>query len=226
MTVLIELSGVNKSYSNGSAQVVALADLDLKVPGGEFVSVRGPSGCGKTTLLMILGGMLRPTQGTVHVADTNVYAQSPALRADFRSRHVGFVFQMFHLVPYLTVQQNVKLGQTNGTAATDTRVGAMLDRLGLSGRANHRPAELSTGEQQRTALARALIKQPKLILADEPAGNLDPDNAAEVFRTLQEYRDDGGTVMVVTHGDLADEYADRVLRLDSGRLVSEVVHST
>ena len=206
---------------------MALADVDLQVPLGEFVSVRGPSGCGKTTLLMMLGGMLRPTQGTVRVADANVYSMSPAMRADFRSRHVGFVFQMFHLVPYLTVQENVGLGQTNGivVANGDIKVSALLDRLGLSDRANHRPAELSTGEQQRTALARALIKQPKLILADEPAGNLDPDNAAEVFQVLREYRDNGGTVMVVTHGDLADEYSDRVLQLDSGKLVSEVVCS-
>lgn len=218
---MIELIGVNKTYAKGNAAVIALRGIDLRVSPGEFVSVRGPSGCGKTTLLMTLGGMLHPTEGTVRVASTDIYATSAANRSDFRSRHIGFVFQMFHLVPYLTVRENVKLGQPEGDVR-GLEVRALLEQLGLSHRLEHRSSQLSTGEQQRTALARALVKNPKLILADEPTGNLDSENASAVLRILREYRDGGGTVIVVTHGTLADDYADRVVQLADGRIVNEL----
>ena len=222
---MIELTGVTKIYPTRSGDVAAISSLDWQVSAGEFVTVRGPSGSGKTTLLVTLGGMLRPTRGTVRVAGTDLYETTPAGRADFRSRNVGFVFQLFHLVPYLTVLENVRLGALH-TAVTESDVRQLLDRLGLADRSAHRANQLSAGEQQRTALARALIKLPQLILADEPAGNLDPDNAAEVFQILREYCDSGGTVVLVTHGELADNYSDRVVHLSEGRFANEVAKTT
>jgi ABC-type lipoprotein export system ATPase subunit len=201
--------------------VKSLDAVSLRVHPGEFVAIRGPSGCGKTTLLLTVGGMLRPSSGTVTVAGHELYALRAADRARWRSANLGFIFQMFHLVPYLTVLENVLLAA--GGPRTPERIHRsreLLDQLGLAARLSHKPAELSAGERQRTAIARALLGQPQILLADEPTGNLDPHNAVEVFQHLRAFHQAGGTVIVVTHGDAAQPYAQRTLELQAGRLHS------
>ncbi len=218
---MIALDDVSKVYRGPRGEVVGLADVSLHLAAGTFAAVRGPSGCGKSTLLMMLGGMLRPTRGVVRVAGQDLYAMDAGQRSRFRGEQIGFVFQMFHLVPYLNVLDNVLLG-ARVTGADRAEAMRLLERLGLSDRLRHKPSELSIGEKQRAAIARAMINQPKLILADEPTGNLDPDNARQVFEILREYHQAGGTLVVVTHGDMADGFADRVIRIKNGRVVEPV----
>ena len=216
---VVRCEQVSRRFRGPNGDVNALAEIDLHVRGGEFVVIRGPSGSGKTTLLLAMGGMLRPTAGRVIVAGDDVYAMGNQARAGFRANHIGFVFQMFHLVPYLNVVENVLLGAGAGAQRPDrSRAAELLDRLGLADRVRHRPAELSAGERQRTAIARALMSRPKVMLADEPTGNLDPDNAAEVIGALAAFHRDGGTIIVVTHGTGADQYADRIIHLVNGQL--------
>ena len=191
--------------------VTALAPFNLAVKSGEFIAIKGASGSGKTTLLLTLGGMLRPTEGTVLFDGTDLYAKSVPERADYRAQEVGFVFQMFHLVPYLGVEENVRLAARNGSVTQRPR--ELLEQFGLGHRLTHTPGELSAGERQRVALARALVNEPRLILADEPTGNLDPKNDRKVFENLSEFHRTGGTVIVVTHGSTADEFADRIVNL-------------
>ena len=218
---MIRCDEVTKIFRKNGSEVTSLDRFTAKVAEGEFVAVRGPSGSGKTTLLLTLGGMQRPSAGSVQLAGRDLYALSPAERARLRSSEIGFVFQMFHLVPYLDLLANVLLA-CPGKPSTEVRqrAGGLMDELGLADRASHRPGELSAGERQRLAVARALLNRPKLILADEPTGNLDPENAAEVIRHLAEFHRAGGTVVLVTHGAAADAHADRTLRLEQGRLVA------
>ena len=215
----IVLDQVSKIYRRSDGEVRALDGVSLAVEEGEFVVVRGPSGSGKTTLLLTIGGMIRPTRGKVMVDGEELYALSSRQRARVRAEKIGFVFQMFHLVPYLTALENVMLPALSGAPVTAQQAREMLERLGMGERFNHRIAELSTGERQRVALARAMIKKPKFLLADEPTGNLDPDNAAQVMEYLRQYNRDGGTVIVVTHDPVASEYAERTLVLEQGRIV-------
>ncbi|HNR32345.1 MAG TPA: ABC transporter ATP-binding protein [Candidatus Hydrogenedentes bacterium] len=211
---MIRLENVTKTYRTRRGPVNALDNVSIEVARGEFVVVRGPSGCGKSTLLLMIGGMLRPSSGAVLLDDADVYALSQRERNRLRATRVGFVFQMFHLVPYLTVIENVLL--PNARAVGRDRALALLEQLGLADRALHRPGELSAGEKQRAALARALIHRPAIVLADEPTGNLDPENAAGVFGHLADYHKSGGTVVVVTHGGDGDVHADRVICLRAG----------
>jgi len=199
---MIRLENVTKTYRTRRGPVNALDNVSIEVARGEFVVVRGPSGCGKSTLLLMIGGMLRPSSGAVLLDDADVYALSQRERNRLRATRVGFVFQMFHLVPYLTVIENVLL--PNARAVGRDRALALLEQLGLADRALHRPGELSAGEKQRAALARA------------PTGNLDPENAAGVFGHLADYHKSGGTVVVVTHGGDGDVHADRVICLRAG----------
>jgi putative ABC transport system ATP-binding protein len=214
---MITLDGVSKAYARSSGPIAALDKVDLEVARGEFLVIKGPSGCGKSTLLMSLGGMLRPSTGTVRIDGQDVYALSQRLRAAYRAANVGFVFQLFHLVPYLSVRENVALAGGGSDGGSQ----ALLDRLGLADRIGHKPGELSAGERQRCAVARALIRKPKLVLADEPTGNLDPENAREVMAHLSDYRNEGGTVVVVSHGSDADAFASRILTMRAGRFVEE-----
>jgi ABC-type lipoprotein export system ATPase subunit len=211
---------LTREFAGPSGPVRALDSVSLSLAEGEFVAVQGPSGCGKTTLLLTLGGLLRPTNGTVEVDGTNPYALPAEARARFRAAHVGFVFQQFHLVPYLSVRENVlapALACPQAEAAV--RAQDLLRRFGLEPRAAHVPAALSTGERQRTALARAFLNRPRLLLADEPTGNLDRDNAAIVLEHLAEYARQGGSVLLVTHDAQAAASAQRVLRMERGKLV-------
>ena len=206
---MIDCKQVTKRFG----AVTALAPFDLELASGEFIAIKGASGSGKTTLLLTLGGMLRPSDGTVNFDGADLYAQSPATRAEYRATEVGFVFQMFHLVPYLGVEENVRLAARNG--AMTQRPRELLEQFGLGHRLTHTPGELSAGERQRVALARALVNGPRLILADEPTGNLDPENDRQVFEHLSEFHHAGGTVIVVTHGSTADEFADRIVNLET-----------
>ena len=219
---MITLDMVSKRYRTGSGDVAALEEVSMQVTEGEFVVVRGPSGSGKTTLLLVTGGMLRVSSGSVLVNGEDVYRLPEGQRARFRADSIGFVFQMFHLIPYLNVLENVLLPAGAGNRDRDRTVALeLLERFRLSERANHKPYELSAGESQRTAIARAMFGRPRLILADEPTGNLDPENAEEVIKYLAEYHREGGTVIVVTHGRVVDQYADRIMSLQNGRIVKE-----
>jgi len=223
---MVYLENISQIYRTRHDEVKALSEVSLQVKQGEFVVVRGPSGSGKTTLLLAIGGMLRPTEGRVIVDKKEIYKMSERERAKFRAQNIGFVFQMFYLVPYLNVIENVllkgheSLAFDSGTNQQVKRAEAkdLLKRLRLSERERHKPSELSAGERQRTAVARAMLNHPKIILADEPTGNLDPENAAEVIGYLSEFHRNGGTVIIVTHGRIADQYADRIIHLREGRV--------
>jgi len=216
---MLAVRNVSKSYTRPDGEVHALRDVSLEVGPGELVVVRGPSGSGKTTLLLACGGLLRPDGGQITVCGESPYALGPDARAALRSRTVGFVFQQFHLVPYLNVLENVLAPALGGRAAgAVARASDLLERFGLTGRRDHLPGELSTGERQRTALARAMVNRPKLLLADEPTGNLDEDNGRAVLDAMTEFADQGGAVLLVTHEPAVAETATRALWLDAGHL--------
>lgn len=220
---MLQCHKVERRFSGQGGEITALAGVNLTINQGEFVVIKGPSGCGKSTLLLTLGGMQRPSSGNVRFGDDDLYALAAPDRNRIRAERMGFVFQLFHLIPFLNVRENVLAGLPPGSHAADhlARADELIRELGLSHRSSQRPGTLSAGERQRVALARAMIKSPPLILADEPTGNLDPENAGEVFQHLANYRKQGGTVVVVTHGDDAAPYADRTIRLANGLIVEE-----
>ena len=217
--MLLELTNLQKTYEGPGGPVTALDQVSLTLDAGEFLAIKGPSGCGKSTLLLTVGGLLRPDSGTLKFAGTEPFELSADARADLRARQIGFVFQQFHLVPYLSVLDNV-LAPTLATGSDNSRDHAreLLERFGLNERSGHRPAELSSGERQRTALARALLNRPKLLLADEPTGNLDDENAQIVLRAMKDFAEGGGGVLLVTHEQSALEFADRIVSMRVGRL--------
>lgn len=217
---MFALEGVSKRYIVERRQVLALDGLDLQVARGEFVAVVGRSGSGKSTLLMLLGGLVRPSAGRVLLEGTDFYALEAKARARLRATRLGFVFQTFHLVPYLTAMQNVLLPTLSGVQphSRHERARKLLADFGLEGRSGHLPPQLSVGERQRVALARALLLEPEVLLADEPTGNLDPDSAQQVMESLSNFRGAGGTVVLVTHDSAMTRYATRTVRLAAGRL--------
>jgi putative ABC transport system ATP-binding protein len=212
---------LTKRYQGRAEEVLALDHVSLSVDAGRFLAVVGPSGCGKSTLLLIAGGLLAPDSGQIEIAGTDPYTLSNEQRARFRAVNVGFVFQQFHLVPYLTVLENVLVPTLAiPTAKAPARADELLARFGLQDRREHLPSELSSGERQRTALARALLNQPKLILADEPTGNLDRENADAVLKYLSEFTREGGAVLLVTHDPEAVRHADEVAHIERGRMAA------
>ena len=221
--MLISLDHITKSYSGNVENVVAVADVSVSVDSGEFVAVVGPSGCGKTTLLLVAGGLLSPDSGEVTIDGTDPYSLSGEQRARFRAERIGFVFQQFHLVPYLNVLDNVLApALVTGDPAAGERADELVRRFGLADRVGHRPGQLSTGERQRVALARALLNEPRVILADEPTGNLDGENSDEVLKALQAFADDGGAVLLVTHDPDAVAFAGRKVVLAGGQLAESL----
>jgi len=216
---MIELEGVSKVFRTRNGDVRALDDVTFRVDDGEFVAIRGPSGCGKSTLLSLVGGLALPTSGRIAVAGNEVSSMSAAGRAEFRINNVGFVFQMFHLLPYLSVLDNVLAAAPRGSRSTVTdRAKELLDTFKLTDRLSHRPGQLSVGQRQRVATARALLNRPALLLADEPTGNLDPNNAGSLLDTLSEFHSGGGTILLVTHDAHATERAGRIMELDHGSI--------
>jgi ABC-type lipoprotein export system ATPase subunit len=217
---IIQLTKVRRTFTASRREVKALNDIDLSVRSGEFVVIHGPSGCGKSTLLFTLGGMLRPSGGSVAFLGRELYDLSAKERSLIRKHEIGFVFQMFHLIPYLNVRENILLAAARAREESSVkRADALIERLSLSHRAHHKPAELSIGERQRAAVARALINEPKVILADEPTGNLDAGNAERLLEDLSAYHREGGTVLVVSHGTMADRYASRQLQMSLGQIL-------
>jgi ABC-type lipoprotein export system ATPase subunit len=218
---LLHASGLVKSFGEGRAVRRVLDGAGLEVARGEVVAVLGRSGTGKSTLLHLLGGLDRPEAGRIEVAGEDVTGASEAQLSVLRRRHIGFVFQFFHLLPELTGEANVLLaGRVRGAhPRAERRGGELIDRLGLRDVAGSLPHQLSGGEQQRFAIARALVNDPSVLLADEPTGNLDAEAGAEVLRLLRAGADEGRAVVMVTHEASATAMADRVLRLDEGRLV-------
>ena len=220
-TPVLQLEGVNKTYHRGDERVYVLVDFELTLRAGEFVVVTGPSGAGKSTLLHVAGGLDAPDAGTVAVAGQDMWAMRAGARAAFRRRNLGFVFQFFNLVPMLTAVENVSLPLVlDGmpTRSADARGKELLNRVGLGDRAHHRPAELSGGQMQRVAVARALAARPSIVLADEPTGNLDSHSSADVLKLLRALSDeDGAAVVMVTHDPAAAGYGTRRVHLVDGR---------
>ena len=216
MSAILEIRDLVKDYPGPFGAVRALNGVSLQVAAGEFVAIQGPSGCGKSTLLLAAGGLLRPDSGQVRIAGQDPYALSPEERSKFRAGHLGFVFQQFHLIPYLSVLDNV-LAPTLALPQRGARARAaeLIERFGLQDRRDHVPEKLSIGERQRTALARALLNRPQLLLADEPTGNLDRDNANGVLNALAEFAREGGAVLLVTHDTNAAGCAGRTVCMKS-----------
>jgi putative ABC transport system ATP-binding protein len=216
---MLKMENVSKTYSHRGQTVKALDGATLHVPRGDFISVVGPSGSGKSTLLLMLGGMLSPSQGRVLMEDKSVYDMTPGQRAQLRRERVGFVFQTFNLVPYLSALENVQiplfLAKVDEKTQKD-RATCLLDRVGLGDRLDHKPRELSVGQQQRVALARMLANDPAVILADEPTGNLDPETSQQIICFLEEFHQEGRTIVMVTHDPRAAARAKRTVCLQNG----------
>ena len=221
MAVLVELRSVGKAYPRGDVEVAALREVSLKVEAGESVAVMGPSGSGKSTLLGILGCLDRPTRGQYLLDGREVSSLNDAELSALRNRRIGFVFQSFHLIPQLTVEENVETPLLYGSVPERewrSRVHACLEKVGLEQRSSHRPSELSGGEAQRAAIARALVTEPRMLLADEPTGNLDTATGEEVAGVLWDLHREGRTVVVVTHNESLARRAQRLVRLRDGRI--------
>jgi putative ABC transport system ATP-binding protein len=220
--VLLEATSLIKHFAAPAGTVNALDGVSLAIDAGQLVAVHGESGCGKTTLLLVIGGLLKPDGGQLLVDGEQPYQFSPDRRAAFRGRQIGFVFQQFHLVPYLTVLENI-LAPVLAAPEPEARDRAweLVRHLRLEHRAYHVPAMLSTGERQRTAIARAMLRHPRLLLADEPTGNLDHENADIVLEYLTRFASAGGAALVMTHDDRASARAQRRIRMSKGKLCPE-----
>ena len=221
---MVRLDDLSMHYSMGGQQVAVLQEVTMSVARGERVAIVGPSGCGKTTLLLLLAGLERPSAGSIALDGLTLADMDRNALADLRRDHIGIVFQSFHLLPSLSALDNVALPlEIAGIAHAHEQAAAMLSRVGLSNRASHHPGQLSGGEQQRVAIARALVHEPKLLLADEPTGNLDEHTGARVADLLFELSDDDDTTMLLVTHDLDFAHrCDRVLRLHDGRLLAPV----
>lgn len=226
-SALLRASGLKKTYRMGEQDLHVLRGLDLEVPRGQWLAVLGSSGSGKSTLLHLLGGLDRPSEGTVEFDDREIFSLRGARLDHYRNRHVGFVFQFYHLLPELNVLENVLLAAMIGRsvigwlgvrAELRHQGRALLDRLGLAHRVRHRPASLSGGERQRVAIARALINQPDVLLADEPTGNLDAHTGDQILEVFQAFHQAGQTIVMVTHDSRVAQAADRKVSLTSGQL--------
>jgi len=221
---MFQMQDVTKKYRRRQEEVLALRVESLRIEAGEHIAVIGPSGSGKTTLLSVLGGMLSPDSGKVWLGDQSLYDQSVAERTKLRCRTIGFVFQTFNLVPYLTALENVQVPlylAGDPPAIQRNRAAELLNDVGLGHRLEHKPSELSTGQQQRVALARTLANNPLVILADEPTGNLDPESREHVLAMLDRFVLEGRTVIVVTHDPTAAARAHRSICLRDGELHPE-----
>jgi len=218
---ILKTENLWKVYHSGKMEVPALRGVNVDVPSGEFLSVMGPSGCGKSTLLHVIGGLASPTRGRVLLDGNDLSSLSDAERTRLRRHKVGFVFQRFNLLPTLNARDNIALAQhIHGNGFDPHRFEVVTSMLGLAGRLTHRPSELSGGEQQRVAIARAIINEPKIVLADEPTGNLDSKSSDNVLAMLRQLnRDLGQTIVMITHNPDAAAYSHRVIHMRDGLVV-------
>jgi putative ABC transport system ATP-binding protein len=222
MEPILQLGNVVLGFRGPDGAVPVLTGVSLAVAPGEFVTVQGKSGSGKTTLLLVAGGLFAPDEGTVTLKGESLYGLPTEARSRFRAAHLGFVFQQFHLIPYLSVLDNIlAAGLAAPSPGAESRARELAGRFGLAHRLRHVPAALSTGEQQRTALCRALLNRPALLLADEPTGNLDRENGELILAALSEFAAEGGAVLLVTHDPAATRHAHRALRLRNGMLEAD-----
>ncbi|HIJ81530.1 MAG TPA: ABC transporter ATP-binding protein [Desulfuromonadales bacterium] len=220
---LIEIKNVKKQYTGGEDLVEALCGVDITIESGEFIAIMGQSGSGKSTLLSVMGGLNHPTSGSIEMAGTNIYNLPGEKLADFRAENLGFVFQSFHLISYLTAIENVMLPLAiarMGASAKKAAACQALERVGLGAKLERLPNQLSGGEQERVAIARAIVNKPRILLADEPTGNLDSRTSEEVMSLFRELNDAGQTVVMVTHNPDNGTYADRTITLKDGMVVS------
>ncbi len=222
---LVVLKDISRTYQKGKERVEVLHKLNLVIAEGDFLALMGPSGSGKTTLLNLLGGLDKPTSGTVEVGGEALHSMSSGALSKWRARHVGFIFQFYNLLPVLTAQKNVELPLllTNlGSRERAKRAATALSIVGLDDRAKHYPRELSGGQEQRVAIARAIVSDPTLLLCDEPTGDLDRETADEILGLLQALnRDHNKTIVMVTHDAISAEFATHTLHLDKGTLAAE-----
>jgi putative ABC transport system ATP-binding protein len=219
---LIEIKKLHKTYESGEECVLALVDVDLAIERGEFISVMGPSGSGKSTLLTILGGLNHPTRGEVMVDEIPIYKLPLERLADFRREYLGFIFQSFQLIAYLTVIENVMLPLSITEKSNREQVkmaGEILERMGLKGKERRLPDQLSGGEQERVAIARALVNSPPILLADEPTGNLDSKTGKEIIELFKSLNKDGQTIIMVTHNPENAAFSLRTIQLHDGKIV-------
>ena len=213
-----------KKYGSGEATVTAVSDISFQIESGEFIGVMGESGSGKSTLLSIMGAMNAPTSGRFAVDDIDIYSLGQEKQADFRREFLGFIFQSFHLVPYLTVFENVMLPLTivkKGKSQKRTMVEDALSQVKLLDKADRLPNQISGGEKERVAIARAIVNEPPVLLADEPTGNLDTKTTAEIMELLQNLNTEGMTIIMVTHSPECARYARRIMQVSDGRLVED-----
>ncbi len=229
MSALIQLENASKTYKMRGGDVHALKEVSLEIEAGEFVSIIGTSGCGKSTLLYLLGTLIETTEGEYSFDGNPVNSMSDVKRASLRGTDIGFVFQSFHLVPQLSVVKNVMLASryceaSNGPALSKRdikkRAIDLIEQVGLADRKRHRPIELSNGQMQRVAIARSLLNQPRVLLADEPTGNLDVKTRDEIFETMKQINADGTTIVMVTHDPELAERTPRQIRLSDGKVIS------
>ena len=221
---MLHMRELTRTYRSDTIETTALDAIDLTIDDGEFVAIMGPSGCGKSTLLNLMGMLDRPTSGSYEFNGSEVANLTESQLAEFRKESIGFIFQSFNLIDELTVRENVELALLyHPVSAADRkrRTDEAMDRVGVGHRARHRPNQLSGGQQQRVAVARALVAEPKLILADEPTGNLDTHHGEEVMRMLQTLNEGGSTIVMVTHSPAHADYASRVVNMLDGRILQE-----
>jgi putative ABC transport system ATP-binding protein len=221
---MLSLRDLSRVYRTESVETTALDRIHLDVAEGEFVAIMGPSGCGKSTLLNIIGMLDSPTRGSYLFDGTEIGTLPETKLAEARKQNIGFIFQSFNLVDELSVSENIELAllyHDVPAAARKQRVDSVMDRVGIAHRANHRPSQLSGGQQQRVAIARALVANPRLILADEPTGNLDTSNGEEVMRMLRSLNEEGATIVMVTHSPGHADFAGRVVNMLDGRILQE-----
>ena len=221
---MLEMRALSRAYRSDTIETTALDAIDLEIANGEFVAVMGPSGCGKSTLLSLMGMLDSPTSGSYVFNGQEVAGLGEGRLAEVRKANIGFIFQSFNLVDELSVRENIELAllyHDVSAAERKRRTDVVMDRVGIAHRARHRPSQLSGGQQQRVAVARALVAEPKLILADEPTGNLDTNHGDEVMRMLQQLNAEGSTIVMVTHSPAHADYASRVVNMLDGRILQQ-----
>ncbi len=221
---MLQMRALSRTYRTDTIETTALDAVDIDIADGEFVAVMGPSGCGKSTLLNLMGMLDSPSSGSYVFNGQEVAGLSEARLAEVRKANIGFIFQSFNLVDELSVRENIELAllyHDVSTAERKRRTDEVMDRVGIAHRARHRPSQLSGGQQQRVAVARALVAEPKLILADEPTGNLDTNHGEEVMRMLQQLNAEGSTIVMVTHSPAHADYASRIISMLDGRVLQQ-----